>query len=246
MRQIVLDTETTGLSTAQGHRVIEIGCIEMVNRRITGREFHRFLTPERDIDEGAEAVHGISRAQLETEPCFRDIVDEFLDFIAGSELIIHNADFDVGFLEYELALMQHPKPKLAEHCRVLDTLSLAREVHPGQRNSLDALCKRYEVDASKRDVHGALIDSELLARVYLAMTGGQSSLLLDGEEGDSRTVGAASAAKHIGPEGPRTGGVAADGRVPTIVIEATPEELQAHEAMLEKMRESGACVWDID
>jgi DNA polymerase-3 subunit epsilon len=178
MRQIVLDTETTGLSTAQGHRIIEIGCIEMVNRRLTGREFHRFLNPERDIDEGAEAVHGISREQLETEPCFHEIVDEFLEFVKDAELVIHNAEFDVGFLEHELQLMKHPQPQITDHCLVLDTLSLAREIHPGQRNSLDALCKRYEVDASKRDVHGALIDSELLARVYLAMTGGQSSLLV--------------------------------------------------------------------
>jgi DNA polymerase-3 subunit epsilon len=181
MRQIVLDTETTGLSTAQGHRIIEIGCIEMVNRRLTGSEFHRFLNPDRDIDEGAVAVHGISRAQLETEPRFHEIVDEFLDFVKDAELVIHNADFDVGFLDHELKLMKHVKPRIADHCQVLDTLSLARKIHPGQRNSLDALCKRYEIDASKRDVHGALIDSELLARVYLAMTGGQSSLLLDEE-----------------------------------------------------------------
>ena len=249
MRQIVLDTETTGLSTAQGHRIIEIGCIEMVNRRLTGREFHRFLNPERDIDEGAEAVHGISRAQLETEPYFRDIVDEFLEFVAGSELIIHNADFDVGFLEHELRLMQHPQPTIAAHCRILDTLSLAREIHPGQRNSLDALCKRYEVDASKRDVHGALIDSELLARVYLAMTGGQSSLLLDEDESDGQSR------QHVGGGSPATGeagnGAAASSRrqgasYRLAVIEPTPEELAAHNKMLEKIRESGACVWDFD
>jgi DNA polymerase-3 subunit epsilon len=249
MRQIVLDTETTGLSTAQGHRIIEIGCLEMVNRRLTGREFHRFLNPERDIEEGAEAIHGISRAQLETEPRFAEIVDEFLDFIRDSELIIHNAEFDVGFLEHELRLVEHPQPRVTDHCKVLDTLSLARELHPGQRNSLDALCKRYEVDASKRDVHGALIDSELLARVYLAMTGGQSSLLLD-EEGDNKKVGAALAANRFGPEGPPTGGPAGDAaaatRARTIVIEPTPEELDAHEAMLEKIRDSGACVWDFD
>ena len=246
MRQIVLDTETTGLSTAQGHRIIEIGCIEMVDRRLTGREFHRFLNPERDVDAGAEAVHGISRAQLENEPYFKEIVDEFLEFIADSELIIHNADFDVGFLEYELELMQHPQPTLTAHCKVLDTLSLAREIHPGQRNSLDALCKRYEVDASKRDVHGALIDSELLARVYLAMTGGQSSLLLDEEEGDSRKAGGPAGPNGGASEGPRTGDPGADTRVPTIVIGATPGELAAHDALLEKIRKSGACVWDID
>ena len=252
MRQIVLDTETTGLSTSQGHRIIEIGCLEMVNRRLTGREFHRFLNPERDIDEGAEAVHGISRAQLETEPTFAEVVDDFLDFIRDSELIIHNAEFDVGFLEYELELLQHPRPKITEHCKVLDTLSLAREMHPGQRNSLDALCKRYEVDASKRDVHGALIDSELLALVYLAMTGGQSSLLLD-EEPDSGSREPVRDAQPILRGGAPVAGLGeADSpdspaeRIPTIVIEATPDELAAHEAMLEKIRRSGACVWDID
>ena len=239
MRQIVLDTETTGLSTAQGHRIIEIGCLEMVNRRLTGREFHRFLNPERDIDDGAVAVHGITREQLETEPRFRDIVDEFLEFVRDAELIIHNADFDVGFLEHELTLMQHPKPRITDHCLVLDTLALAREIHPGQRNSLDALCKRYEVDASKRDVHGALIDSELLARVYLAMTGGQSSLLLDEETAD---VG--------GPSGPHpdvAANAAATGSATynLTVIRATDEEIAAHEAMLEKLRTNAACVWDI-
>jgi DNA polymerase-3 subunit epsilon len=240
VRQIVLDTETTGLSTAQGHRIIEIGCIEMVNRRLTGREFHRFLNPERDIDEGAVAVHGISRAQLETEPRFHEIVDEFLDFVKDAELVIHNADFDVGFLDHELKLMKHAKPRISDHCQVLDTLSLARKIHPGQRNSLDALCKRYEVDASKRDVHGALIDSELLARVYLAMTGGQSSLLLDEEKSDM-----------AGPSGPTTGFAAAAAPAPNAaykltVVQATAEEAAAHEAMLEKIRKSGACVWDFD
>src|SRR5210317_312908 len=202
MRQVVLDTETTGLSTAQGHRIIEIGCIEMVNRRLTGREFHRFLNPERDIDDGAVAVHGITREQLETEPRFSEIVDEFIEFVKDAELVIHNADFDVGFIEHELRLMKHQQPKVTDHCQVLDTLSLAREIHPGQRNSLDALCKRYEVDASRRDVHGALIDSELLARVYLAMTGGQSSLLLDEEEGGSQGNGEAGngAATSDGPQ----------------------------------------------
>jgi DNA polymerase-3 subunit epsilon len=244
MRQIVLDTETTGLSTAQGHRIIEIGCLEMVNRRLTGREFHRFLNPERDIDDGAVAVHGITREQLATEPRFRDVVDEFLEFVRDAELIIHNADFDVGFLEHELQLMQYPKPKITDHCLVLDTLALAREIHPGQRNSLDALCRRYEVDASKRDVHGALIDSELLARVYLAMTGGQSSLLLDEETAagsDSPAVGARLAGDDRAPGAPSP---SLAGRAPTIVIKATDEEVAAHEAMLEKLRTNAACVWD--
>jgi DNA polymerase-3 subunit epsilon len=242
MRQIVLDTETTGLSTAQGHRIIEIGCIEMVNRRLTGREFHRFLNPDRDIDEGAEAVHGISRAQLETEPRFHEIVDEFIAFVKDAELVIHNADFDVGFIEHELRLMKHQQPKITEHCKVLDTLSLAREIHPGQRNSLDALCKRYEVDASRRDVHGALIDSELLARVYLAMTGGQSSLLLDEEESAEAAAAANSGLKTLSHDAASQQGVS----YKLSVIEATANEAAAHEAMLEKIRKSGACVWDFD
>ncbi len=243
MRQIILDTETTGLSTSQGHRIIEIGCIEMVNRRLTGREFHRFLNPDRDIDEGAEAVHGISREQLETEPRFPEIVDEFLEFVKDAELVIHNADFDVGFLEHELKLMKHAKPQVTNHCTVLDTLTLAREIHPGQRNSLDALCKRYEVDASKRDVHGALIDSELLARVYLAMTGGQSSLMLDEEES---AVGARLAGDDSESGSPARRAPTGKGAYNLKVIKATEAEAAAHEAMLEKIRKSGACVWDID
>ena len=232
MRQIVLDTETTGLSTAQGHRVIEIGCVEIVNRRLTGREFHRFLNPDRDIDEGAERVHGISRASLETEPRFHEVVDELLDFLTGSELVIHNADFDVGFLEHELALMQHPKPSISDHASVLDTLVLAREMHPGQRNSLDALCKRYEVDASQRDVHGALIDADLLARVYLAMTGGQTALSLVSErqaEVDAAvSAGESRSAQHYD----------------LAVVRATADERAAHDALLGRLREQGDVVWD--
>lgn len=243
MRQIILDTETTGLSTAQGHRIIEIGCIEMVNRRLTGREFHRFLNPDRNIDEGAEAVHGISREQLETEPRFPEIVDEFLEFVTEAELVIHNADFDVGFIEHELRLMKHAQPKVTDHCSVLDTLTLARKIHPGQRNSLDALCKRYEVDASRRDVHGALIDSELLARVYLAMTGGQSSLLLDE---DSAGGGSSVADAEQDPSEHRPLSTAPEGSYKLTVIEATPDELAEHETMLVKIRKSGACVWDFD
>lgn len=241
MRQIVLDTETTGLSTAQGHRIIEIGCLELVNRRLTGREFHRFLNPDRDIDEGAERVHGISRADLETAPRFAEIVDDFLAFIKDAQLIIHNASFDVGFLEYELTLMKHKVAKIEDHATVLDTLTLARELHPGQRNSLDALCKRYEVDATKRDVHGALIDSELLANVYLAMTGGQTAMLLDDD-----VLG-----HHASPDGSNSADF--EGEISDFVkadnlpvIRASAEEVAAHEAMLEKIRNSGACVWDID
>ena len=229
MRQIVLDTETTGLATSHGHRIIEIGCIEIVNRRFTGREYHSFLNPERDIDEGAEEVHGISRAELESQPRFSDVVDEFLEFIRDGELIIHNADFDVGFLEYELMLMKHPQAKINEHATVLDTLSLARRLHPGQRNSLDALCKRYDVDASRRDVHGALIDAELLAKVYLAMTGGQAALSLDQEVVKSTTA-------SVDNQTPGS-------EMNLVVIHANEEENAAHEALLEKMRASGECVW---
>jgi DNA polymerase-3 subunit epsilon len=231
MRQIVLDTETTGLSTAQGHRVIEIGCVELVNRRLTGREYHRFLDPQRDIDEGAERVHGISRADLEGQPRFADIAEELLEFLKGSELVIHNAEFDVGFLEHELALMKHPQPTITDHAMVLDTLTLAREMHPGQRNSLDALCKRYEVDASKRDVHGALIDAELLARVYLAMTGGQAALLLDEEEDEASFAGEEVVVR------PRRSDLN------LLVVPASDEELAAHEALMDKVQDEGRCVF---
>jgi DNA polymerase-3 subunit epsilon len=231
MRQIVLDTETTGLATSQGHRIIEIGCLELVNRRLTGREYHRFLNPERAIDEGAERVHGISNADLEGQPRFADIADELIDFLRDSELVIHNAEFDVGFLEYELSLMKHPRPLIEEHATVLDTLELARHLHPGQRNSLDALCKRYAVDASRREVHGALIDAELLTRVYLAMTGGQTALSLDEEVADVvRSVDeTARRDRHSGPA--------------LKIVTANAEEAAAHDALLDKMQDAGACLW---
>jgi len=225
MRQIVLDTETTGLSTGHGHRIIEIGCVELVNRRTTGQRYHTFLNPDRDIDEGAERVHGISRADLETAPRFPEIVDEFLEFLKDAELVIHNADFDVGFIENELKLMQHDKPKVTHHATVLDTLKMAREKHPGQRNSLDALCKRYEVDASSRDLHGALIDADLLARVYLAMTGGQGALSLDEDvAATAKTVGARHAGDRLA------------GELNLVVVRASDEEIAAHEALLEKIQ----------
>jgi len=231
MRQIVLDTETTGLSTAQGHRVIEIGCIEIVNRRLTGREYHRFVNPERDIDEGAERVHGISRADLEGQPRFADIAGELLDFVKDSELVIHNAEFDVGFLDYELTLMKHPRPSIRDHALVLDTLTLARELHPGQRNSLDALCKRYAVDASRRDVHGALIDAELLARVYLAMTGGQGAFSLD-EDGGNGSAAGRQAVKRIRRDD-----------LDLVVVRANDTESAAHEALMDRMQAAGRCVF---
>jgi DNA polymerase-3 subunit epsilon len=230
MRQIVLDTETTGLSAAQGHRIIEIGCVEIVNRRLTGNEFHRFVNPERDIDEGAQRVHGISLADLEGQPRFAEIAEDFLDFIRDAELVIHNAEFDVGFLEHELHLMNHSRPLIAEHALVLDTLALARRMHPGQRNSLDALCKRYSVDASQRDVHGALIDAELLARVYLAMTGGQAALSLDAEQKSGTNFNS-----HVG--------IRRRSDLNLVVVPANDSDIAAHEAMLDRMEASGACRW---
>jgi len=231
MRQISLDTETTGLSISQGHRIIEIACIEIVNRRFSGREYHCFLNPEREIDAGAEAVHGISGADLENQPRFSDIADEFLEFIKGSELIIHNANFDIGFLEYELGLMKHPKPKITQHAEILDTLGLARKLHPGRRNSLDALCKRYDVDNSHRNVHGALIDAELLAKIYLCMTGGQTTLSLDQEVVE--IVKEASSSYKRTPKR----------NLDLVVIKANDEECAAHEELLDKMEASGECGW---
>ena len=176
-RIIILDTETTGLSPQEGHRIIEIGCVEVIKRRITGKHFHVYINPERLIDDGAIAVHGISNEFLEDKPRFGQILDEFLAFIKGAELVIHNAPFDVGFINHEISLLNKSLGKLADYSKVFDSLAYARKKHPGQRNSLDALCKRYSVDNSQRDLHGALLDAEILADVFLLMTGGQSSLL---------------------------------------------------------------------
>ncbi len=226
MRQIILDTETTGLEAERGHRIIEIGCIELVNRRTTGRSFHRYLNPERDIDEGAQAVHGISRAQLEHEPKFREIATELVEFIAGAELVIHNASFDVGFLDAEWKRLEGEKRRTADLCRILDTLALARSLHPGQRNSLDALCKRYSIDNSGRDLHGALLDAQLLADVYLAMTGGQSALALHEDTGGRRNADATQTAEQRGWTRP----------VEALVVrQPSEDELAAHEAFLEKV-----------
>lgn len=181
-RQIVLDTETTGLEPSQGHRIIEIGCVEILNRRVTNNHWHHYIQPDREIDSGAFEVHGISNESLQDKPRFDDIVDSFLDFIKGAELIIHNAPFDLGFLNHELSLLEDSRPKIDEVCSILDTLVMARQKHPGQKNSLDALCKRYQIDNSSRTLHGALLDSEILAEVYLIMTGGQTALCLDSEE----------------------------------------------------------------
>ena len=226
MRQVVLDTETTGLEVEQQHRVIEIGCVELVNRRLTGRSFHRYLNPERDIEEGAIAVHGLTRARLSKEPRFAEVAEELLGFIEGSELIIHNAPFDVAFLNAELGRLG--AGKVSDCCRVLDTLALARQMHPGQRNNLDALCKRYSVDNSHRDYHGALLDARILAEVYLAMTGGQAKFTLSEEP-----VRAGSR------EGQAVPGRLAHG-VRIAVVRATAEEEAAHEHVLQLLdRASG-------
>jgi DNA polymerase-3 subunit epsilon len=231
MRQIVLDTETTGLEVEQQHRIIEIGCVEIFNRRLTGRSFHRYLNPQRDIDEGAVQVHGLTRERLASEPAFEQVALEFVDFIQGAELIIHNAPFDVAFLDAELKRMQS-EHRIAGLCRVLDSLALARKMHPGQRNSLDALCKRYSVDNSNRDYHGALLDARILADVYLAMTGGQVMLTLSAES-DVRQVDAAAHAARAAL------------RRSLVVIEATEDELAAHQhvlAILDKAS-GGNTVW---
>ncbi|MBS3785866.1 MAG: DNA polymerase III subunit epsilon [Gammaproteobacteria bacterium] len=180
MRQVILDTETTGLSPEEGHRVIEIGCYELEQRRPTGQRFHEYLNPGRLVDPEAMAVHGLTDEFLSDKPRFSDVAQAFVDFVGGAELIIHNASFDVGFLDYELGRMGAAWGCVTDHCSVLDTLELARRRHPGQRNSLDALCRRYGIDNTRRELHGALLDAELLAEVYLAMTGGQAALLLGG------------------------------------------------------------------
>ncbi|XKH61579.1 DNA polymerase III subunit epsilon [Halomonas sediminis] len=184
MRQVILDTETTGIDPRSGHRLVEIGAVEMVNRRFTGRTYHQYINPQRDIGPEVVAVHGITNEKVANEPVFADVAEAFLDFIRGAELVIHNAPFDVGFIDHEFTLLsQRPgAPALglvAQHCGVLDTLVMARQKHPGQRNSLDALCKRYDIDNGHRILHGALLDAEILADVYLAMTGGQTALTLE-------------------------------------------------------------------
>lgn len=232
MRQVVLDTETTGLEASQGHRIIEIGCVELFSRRATGRHFHCYLNPEREVDEGARAVHGMSLKDLADKPRFAEIATEFTQFISGAELIIHNAGFDVGFLDAELARLDSTAPvRIGELCQVLDTLSLAREMHPGQRNNLDALCKRYGIDNSHRDLHGALLDARILADVYLAMTGGQSALAL--EEGPRR------AASRRALSGTTPVDLALRVVMPTAAERAAHEQLQE----LLQAESHGRCLW---
>ncbi len=232
MRQIVLDTETTGLEPADGHRIIEIGCVELSGRRITGRDYHQYLQPERKIDEGAIEVHGITNEFLADKPRMADVAADFLDFIKGAELVIHNAPFDVGFIDHELRLLGPDWGRVADHCTVIDTLQLARQLHPGQRNSLDALCKRYEIDNSQRQLHGALLDARILADVYLAMTGGQVSLSLTAEVQTEQTE--VGAIRRLSADRP-----------PLRVVHATAEELARHEERLGDIEKAsgGQCLW---
>lgn len=230
MRQIVLDTETTGLETELGHRIIEIGAVELLDRQLTGQHFHYYLNPQRDIDDGALEVHGISHEFLQDKPLFVDIVDEFLAFIKDAELIIHNAPFDVGFLDYELGLLEGDSVQVVDYAKILDTLVLARDLHPGQRNSLDALCKRYEVDNSSRTLHGALLDAEILADVYLIMTGGQTDLglTLDNSSDSAQLAGM----EVLGP------------RMPLKVLQASPQERALHQSKLAAIQQqAGECLW---
>lgn len=234
MRQIVLDTETTGLETSQGHRIIEIGCVELVNRRLTGRHYHQYINPEREVDAGAYAVHGISNERLANEPVFAQIVGEFLSFIGDAELIIHNAAFDIGFIDYELSLLNAGYSSITKTCSVIDTLLVARGKHPGQKNNLDALCKRYGVDNSQRDLHGALLDAEILADVYLAMTGGQTALQLGGNSSQTESGGGRESIRRLNP-----------GRKPLTIVYADDDELKSHAEKLAAIQKSsgGQCLW---
>ena len=232
MRQVVLDTETTGLDPSQGHRVIEIGCVEIDNRKLTGRHYHCYLNPGREIDAAAIEVHGLTSQFLRDKPRFHQIEEEFLAFIDGSELVIHNAPFDIGFLDHELRATKTDATAISNICGVLDSLLLAREKHPGQRNSLDALCKRYGVDNTQRQLHGALLDAEILADVYLVMTSGQSSLLLSEDESEGSNRRRRNKKRDVQRE-------------KIAVIKAGEDELAAHEQRLQDLAESSdqGCLW---
>ena len=233
MRQIVLDTETTGIGSEFGHKIIEIGCVELIDRKLTGNHYHVYLNPQRNVDEGAFRVHGISSEFLQDKALFKDIAQEFLQFIDGSELIIHNAPFDMGFLNAELKHIKWPKP-LLEYCGVYDTLALARQKHPGQRNNLDALCKRYDVDNTNRQLHGALLDAEILAFVYLAMTGGQRRLFIDDEQSAIQSQTSHNAhPEWLTSQSP--------------VNLATAEEIEKHNEFVQFLvKKSGSNLWDAE
>lgn len=235
MRQVVLDTETTGLEVSQGHRIIEIGCVEVINRRLTGRHYHQYIQPNREIDQGALEVHGITQEFLADKPTFGRIAHEFLDFIRGAELIIHNAPFDVGFIDAELNRLDPEHPLINDFCVVTDSLIVARAKHPGQRNNLDALCQRYSVDNASRTLHGALLDAEILADVYLIMTGGQTSLgLSEDDEGISSQGGAAGRIRRLSTD-----------RQPLPICRASEDELRRHNKKLDHIAEQagGKVLW---
>ena len=230
MRQIVLDTETTGIDPAEGHRIIEIGCGELMERQPTGRHYHVYINPEREVEAEAISIHGITNEFLTDKPVFSNIADEFFEFIKGAELVIHNAAFDVGFMDSEFSRLKS-KRKTTEHCGIVDSLAIARKKHPGQKNNLDALCKRYGVDNSNRELHGALLDAEILADVYLLLTGGQTALSLDA---DSDGAGGALGIRRV-----------ADNRKPLPVVSASDEEEAAHQEFMTALAaQAGDTVWD--
>ncbi len=230
MRQIVLDTETTGLEHKQGHRIIEIGALELLDRQLTGQQFHVYINPEREIEQGALEVHGINEEFLRDKPCFAEIADDLMAFVNGAQLVIHNAPFDIGFIDNELSVTGHSCSSITEVVTILDTLELAKDLHPGQRNSLDALCKRYDVDNSSRTLHGALLDAEILADVYLAMTGGQVDLGLSLE---SVATSVEYEEELLHKEHPAL-----------FVLKADDEELAQHEARLADIeKQSGHCLY---
>jgi len=231
MRYIVLDTETTGLEPKQGHRIIEIGCVEIINRRLTDNTYHQYIQPDRESDEGAFEVHGISSEFLADKPRFKDVVEDFMAYVNGAELVIHNAPFDIGFLDSELAKLDPVWGKVSDHCTITDSLLMARKMHPGQKNNLDALCKRYDVNNARRELHGALLDAELLAEVYLRMTGGQETLALGGDaDGGESKPGQASPIRRVDSNRPALN-----------VIRANVDELKAHQQRLDKLGDD--CVW---
>jgi DNA polymerase-3 subunit epsilon len=225
MRQVVLDTETTGLETEEGHRILEVGCVEIIDRRITRRHFHQYINPERDIDDGALEVHGITREFLSDKPRFASVWPHFLEFVQGAELIIHNAAFDVAFINYEMSLINEDAGVITDYCAIIDSLMIAREKYPGQKNNLDALCKRFDVDNSQRTLHGALLDAEILADVYLLMTGGQADLMLEAKAGENSDQGLYSPVR-----------LSAD-RPPFLVIKANDRELELHNQKLDEIEQ---------
>ena len=235
MRQIVLDTETTGLNVSEGHRIIEIGCVELINRKLTGNHYHQYINPQRAVEEGALAVHGITNQFLADKPLFALVVKEFMNFVNGAELIIHNATFDVGFINHELSLADTKWKPITEYCNVIDTLAIARQLHAGQRNSLDALCKRYAVDNSQRDLHGALLDANLLAHVYLSMTGGQGTLFDDVTHPESSVSSGRKIRATVRKEGRELR-----------VIKADAAELAEHEKNLKEIAKKSKCLWLMD